>query len=155
MFYDPVFSEASGGYEAVTGYYLTGWGCFIGYAVVGALLSCLRRALKRRRLETAGDVVAIGVLRPVFRFVVALAAGLLLSELLTGLLVPGIDNMGLGGGRSLRSSCCSAAPSAGRGGDAGAKSFRVFKWPLLGGPGRALAAADGAALRLRAGRHGL
>ena len=32
-----------------------------------------------------------------FRFVVSLAAGLLLSELLTGLLVPGIDNMGLGG----------------------------------------------------------
>ena len=98
VFYDPVFSEASGGYEAVTGYYLTGWGCLIGYAVVGALLLIPSAVLyKRRRLETAGDVVAIGVLRPVFRFVVALAAGLLLSELLTGLLVPGIDNMGLGG----------------------------------------------------------
>lgn len=66
--------------------------------MVGALLLMPSAVLyKRRRLETAGDVVAIGVLRPVFRFVVALAAGLLLSELLTGLLVPGIDNMGLGG----------------------------------------------------------
>lgn len=98
VFYNTVLSDQSGGYQTVTGYYLTGWGCLIGYAVVGALLLIPSAVLyKRRRLETAGDVVAIGVLRPVFRFVVSLAAGLLLSELLTGLLVQGIDNMGLTG----------------------------------------------------------
>lgn len=98
VFYNTVSSTQSNGYEAVTGYYLTGWGCLICYAVVGALLLIPSAVLyKRRRLETAGDVVAIGVLRPVFRYVVSLAAGLLLAELLTGLLVQDIDNMGIGG----------------------------------------------------------
>lgn len=98
VFYNTVISSQTNGYEAVTGYYLTGWGCLIGYAVVGALLLIPSAVLyKRRRLETAGDVVAIGVLRPVFRYIASLAAGLLLSELLTGLLVPDIDSMGLGG----------------------------------------------------------
>lgn len=98
VLYDTVSSTQANGYEAVTGYYLTGWGCLIGYAVVGALLLIPSAVLyKRRRLEAAGDVVAIGVLRPVFRYVVSLAAGLLLAELLTGLLVQDIANMGLGG----------------------------------------------------------
>ena len=64
---------------------------------------------KLRRLETSGDVIAIGVLRPVFRFVVSLAAGLLLAELLTELLVPDIARMGLGGAAVFALSCCSAA----------------------------------------------
>ena len=56
------------------------------YALAGVVLTALALALyRRRRSETAGDVVAVGALRPVFRYGVAaltaLAGGQLLYEL--------------------------------------------------------------------------
>ena len=56
------------------------------YALAGVALTVLALALyRRRRSETAGDVVAVGALRPVFRYGVAaltaLAGGQLLYEL--------------------------------------------------------------------------
>lgn len=56
------------------------------YALVGLVLAALALALyRRRRSETAGDVVAVGWLRPVFRYGVAGLCALLGGQLLYSL----------------------------------------------------------------------
>ena len=56
------------------------------YALVGLVLALLALALyRRRRSETAGDVVAVGWLRPVFRYGVAGLCALLGGQLLYSL----------------------------------------------------------------------
>ena len=60
-----------------------GWWVLLLYALVG--LVCMALALllfRRRKLETAGDVVAVPFLRPVFRWCMALGCGLCLSTLM-------------------------------------------------------------------------
>lgn len=53
------------------------------YGLAGLLLSFFALLLfRRRRMETAGDTVALEVLKPVFRWCAALASGLLLTLLL-------------------------------------------------------------------------
>lgn len=96
--YKTIFEYMSDGTMQAVGYVYTGWvyaGCC---AVVGALLTIPSCVLyKRRNLETAGDVVAIGLLRPVLRYCMALACALLLAVLLTGLLIPDVAYMGAAG----------------------------------------------------------
>ena len=61
----------------------TGWGTLLAYA--GAGLVCMLLALlllRRRRMETAGDVVAVPFLRGVFRWCMALGCGLCLASFL-------------------------------------------------------------------------
>ena len=60
-----------------------GWGVLLIYALAG--LVCMALALllfRRRKMETAGDVVAVSFLRPVFRWCMALGCGLGLSSLM-------------------------------------------------------------------------
>ncbi len=96
--YRVLFEQLENGtYEAV-GYQYTGWAYSGCCAAVGVLLlwpSCL--LYKRRKLETAGDVVAIGILRPVFRYCAAIAGALLLAFLLTDLVMPDAASMGVTG----------------------------------------------------------
>lgn len=136
--YKSVMETQANGHSYVIGHYLTGWGRLICYAVFGTLLLIPSAVLyKLRRLETSGDVIAIGVLRPVFRFACSLAAGLLLAELLTELLVPDIARMGLGGAAVfalfMLLGCFIGWVAAEM---LVQKSFRVFKmgrsWALLG-----------------------
>ena len=54
-----------------------GWGIAAVYAVVGVLLLIAAWALlRRRRMETAGDVVAVQALKPVFRWCMGICGGL-------------------------------------------------------------------------------
>jgi ABC-2 type transport system permease protein len=79
----------------VTGYYLTGWGLIICYAAVGLVL--IAGALlhyKRRRMETAGDVVAVRYLKPVFKYCMALGVALCLGMLLFTLVYSNYNNEG-------------------------------------------------------------
>lgn len=70
---------------------LTGLGV---YALAGAALAvCALLLYRRRHLETAGDVVAVKVMRPVFKYGVAVCAGLSFGVLTTGIL--GAKNLGL------------------------------------------------------------
>lgn len=56
--------------NAVPAYYFPNWELMIVYCAVGlVLLAAASLLLRRRRLESAGDVVAVRALRPVFKYV--------------------------------------------------------------------------------------
>ncbi|MBR1660564.1 MAG: hypothetical protein IJ705_09630 [Oscillospiraceae bacterium] len=79
------YSYAAGGPDMRTpiGVRVVGWGSALGYALVGLLFLALALwLLRRRKIETAGDVVAVGVLKPVFRWCMALGCALLLCAVL-------------------------------------------------------------------------
>lgn len=66
---------------------LEGLPALAGYAAAGAVLLLLSLLLYRRRpMETAGDVLAVKPLRPVFRYCVSLCAALLLPYVFLGAL---------------------------------------------------------------------
>ena len=74
---------AMGLYRVAEGYTLHGVGWLLGYAVCGLLLSgCALLLYRRRQMETAGDVVAIPVLRPVFKYCLSLGTALVFAWLL-------------------------------------------------------------------------
>ncbi len=63
--------------DILTGYVYTGWTEVGLYALSGAVFALLALLLfRRRRMETAGDVVAIPILKPLFRWCLALAGTL-------------------------------------------------------------------------------
>lgn len=96
--YSPVYQALAGGELRVIGYEYTGWAYSCCCAAAGALLLWPSGLLyKRRRLETAGDVVAISILRPVFRYCAATACALLLAFLLSDLVMPDAAGMGVTG----------------------------------------------------------
>ena len=76
---EPIFESAEDGLGTYVtiGYSFSGWVYVIGYAVFGTLCLLLAWSLyRRRRMETAGDTVAIGVLKPVFRWCLAVGCAL-------------------------------------------------------------------------------
>ena len=71
------------GYRYPVGVELHGWGTVVAYALAGLVLLVAAALLYRRRnMESAGDVVAVKPLKPVFRWCMALGAGMALSALL-------------------------------------------------------------------------
>ena len=75
--YDAQYIELADGRHELTGYVFYGWGTVLAYAVVGlVMLAAALFLLKKRRMETAGDVVAVRPLKPVFRWCMALGVGL-------------------------------------------------------------------------------
>ena len=61
----------------------TGWNTVIVYALVGVvMLAAALLLFRRRKIETASEVVAVKALRPVFRWCMAFGCALLLSVLL-------------------------------------------------------------------------
>lgn len=82
----PVYEEAGDGVSYLAGYTFSGWECALIYAAAGAVLLALALLLYRRRaLETAGDVVAVPWLRPVFKYLLALGCSLALGSVLFSL----------------------------------------------------------------------
>ena len=74
----------------VTDYVFSGMGLVLLYAVLGVLFTLLAlRLLQERRMETAGDTVAIAVLKPVFRWCMAVGCALLLSVIIFDLSLQG------------------------------------------------------------------
>lgn len=78
--------ENAQGQTLAASYVLEGWDTLIVYAIAGLALLALSLVLyKKRRMETAGDVVAYRPLRPVFKYALAsgcaLVLGMLLAEL--------------------------------------------------------------------------
>ncbi|MGN0142399.1 MAG: ABC transporter permease [Roseburia sp.] len=76
-----------GDYEEKTGYlaglHIVGYKLVILYAVVGVVLAVAAyRLYRRRRIETAGDLVSVEFLKPVFRWGVAICGGVALSHIL-------------------------------------------------------------------------
>ncbi|MEG0321031.1 MAG: hypothetical protein RR606_02440, partial [Oscillospiraceae bacterium] len=76
----------STGPVADTGIYrLFGMGTIFSYAFVGVVFAALALVLYRRRhLETAGDVVAVWWVRPIFKYGVALSSAIVLGYLFHG-----------------------------------------------------------------------
>lgn len=65
------------------GWSFGGWLVMGIYAVVGiVMLFGARALLKKRRMETAGDVVAVQVLKPVFRWCMGICAGLVFADMM-------------------------------------------------------------------------
>ena len=74
--------EASDLYS-VTGYSLEGMGIMCAYAVAGVVLLALAMLIcRKRRMEAAGDVVAVRCLRPVFKYCLSGGCALCLGALL-------------------------------------------------------------------------
>lgn len=66
-----------------------GWGYLIAIAVAGLILTGLALVLvKRRRMETAGDVVAVSPLKPVFKYCLSFGCALIMGSVLYYLLTP-------------------------------------------------------------------
>lgn len=84
----PVFEESLQGdevYSRIVDYTFYGWGTIAAYAAVGiVMLGLALLLLRRRRMETAGEVVAVSPLKPVFRWCMALGCGLVLANILYG-----------------------------------------------------------------------
>ena len=65
------------------GYTLNGLGVLAAYCAVGLLLSAAALLLyRRRRMETAGDVVAIQVLKPVFKYCLCFGTALVFAHVI-------------------------------------------------------------------------
>ena len=65
------------------GWVYNGWIASAVYALVGVgLLFAALALLRRRRMESAGDVVAVPVLKPVFRWCMGICAGLCFANLM-------------------------------------------------------------------------
>ena len=141
--------EAVTAYDAVrdvwvtVGWRFTGWWLAGAYAVVGVLLLLAARALlRRRRMETAGDVVAVQVLKPVFRWCMGLFGGLCFADMM-------LYVFGLTGGPSQRAILLVTALYLIVGAFLGwfiaemliRRSFRVFSGGLRGWGGWALCCA--------------
>ncbi len=119
-------------YEPVSVYY-AGWGILLPYAAAGAVCILLALLLfRRRKMETAGDVVAVSFLRGVFRWCMALGCGLCLSAFLLLILY-------FGGGSSFGVLLVSFLLGGFIGWFAGEmllkKTFRVFRGKTWGGFG--------------------
>ena len=75
-------------------YSVNGMGTLAAYAVAAAVLTvCALLLYRRRHMETAGDVVAVRAMRPVFKYGVAVCAGFalgILSTLILDLEEPGL-----------------------------------------------------------------
>lgn len=84
----PVYGEIVEGNEvteAIVDYTFYGWGTIAAYAAVGVVfLAIALLLLRKRRMETAGEVVAVSPLKPVFRWCMALGCGLVLANILYG-----------------------------------------------------------------------
>ncbi len=73
-----------------------GWGFYCVYAAVGVLMAVLALLLYRRRhMESAGDVVAVPVLKPVFKYCLAVGSGLVLAAIAQMTLYDGFDLVGI------------------------------------------------------------
>ncbi len=78
-----VTQKLSDGTFIVTDYVYSGWPMLFAYAVVGILFSIAAMLLLRRRpMETAGDVVAVRPLKPVFKYCLSLGCALVLGIIL-------------------------------------------------------------------------
>ena len=87
---------------------LAGWSWMMLYGLLGAMLLPASMALyKRRNIESAGDVVAIASVRPVFKYVCALACAFILGNMLYTLPFGNSPRDGLG--PALVYSACMAA----------------------------------------------
>lgn len=85
--YAPVYADMADGSRDTVGWAFHGWGVVLGYAVAGLILIFLGLLLfRKRRMETAGDVVAVNALKPVFRWCMALGCGLVFGMLMYGIL---------------------------------------------------------------------
>ncbi len=62
---------------------LNNWWAFIIYAIVGIILAvCAMLIFRKRRMESASDVVAVNVLKPVFKYCLCFGCALVLGLLL-------------------------------------------------------------------------
>jgi ABC-2 type transport system permease protein len=68
-------------------YFLHGWKCLFCYLVISVVLAGVALAIYRRRqVETAGDVVAIPILRPVFRYFFTVVCAMTFAGVLSTLM---------------------------------------------------------------------
>ena len=82
----PVYEADADGLSRLTGYEFQGWTAALAYAAAGLVLLVLALLLyRRRRLETAGDAVAVAWLKPIFKYLLSVAGAFGLGYLLFGI----------------------------------------------------------------------
>ena len=76
--------EEPGNYNsAVIGYNYGGWATLVVYAAVGLVFAVLAMLIiKHRRMETAGDVVAVKPLKPIFKYCLSVGCALVFGLLI-------------------------------------------------------------------------
>lgn len=69
------------GSSIVTGLYYNGWPMLIIYGVIGVVFALFAMLLvKNRHMETAGDVVAVKLLKPIFKYCMCIGCALVLGS---------------------------------------------------------------------------
>lgn len=82
MQYERTYNDANQSFEVVR-YYLEGWGTLLVYAAVGLAFAALALWLyRRRRMESAGDVVAVNILKPVFKYCMTFGCAICIGTML-------------------------------------------------------------------------
>lgn len=83
--YEPLQLDTDYYTSQITG--LDGWPCLLIYALVGIVFAALAYLIyKKHHMETAGDVVAIKILKPVFRYSMTFGCALVLSCLIASVI---------------------------------------------------------------------
>ncbi|NLH01250.1 MAG: hypothetical protein GX488_05020 [Clostridiales bacterium] len=78
-----VFDGSTLTYSYISGYYYEEWSTLAVYAVIGLVFAvCAMLIIKHRRMETAGDVVAVNPLKPVFKYCLSIGCALVLGILI-------------------------------------------------------------------------
>ena len=79
----PIFEPDDIKYFNVLGYFYDSWWTLIIYALVGLVFAaCAMILIKRRRMESASDVVAVRPLKPVFKYSLSLGCALVIGLLI-------------------------------------------------------------------------
>lgn len=82
-----VKSVYADGSEQISGVSILGGKLVLIYAIAAVFIMLAAYQLyKRRRIETAGDLISIGIVKPIFRWGVALCGGTMVAVFITGML---------------------------------------------------------------------
>lgn len=85
-----VFEENEGGH--ITGLSISGGTLVAVYAATAVLLvAAAYRVYRKRQIETAGDVISIGIIKPIFRWGFAWCSGITLALALTAILTDALN----------------------------------------------------------------
>lgn len=79
--------------EQFIGYAYHGWTVILGYAAVGLIFGAVAfRLYQHRRMESAGDVIAVRHLKPVVLYCFTVGCGLVLGWILSAVLFDGVES---------------------------------------------------------------
>lgn len=93
LYTEEIYSNNAEGKRILVDYIFHGWSTVLIYAATAVALLILAFLLFRKhRMESAGDVIAVMPLKPIFRWIMAVFCGLFLSGIMTDMMPAGSNS---------------------------------------------------------------